>query len=125
MQVKFYFCRHCHNLLITAKDSGVTPSCCNTQMDLLVPGTTDGASEKHVPVYSVAGNKVNVKVGEVAHPMTPEHSIGIIAVETEQGALYIKDLKPSDSPEAEFILNDGDKVKTVYEWCNLHGLWKV
>jgi superoxide reductase len=65
-----------------------------------------------------------VKVGAVAHPMTEAHHIAWIAVETEQGNQR-KVLDPAGAPEATFALLPGDTVKAVYEYCNLHGLWKA
>ena len=35
-----------------------------------------------------------------------------------------KDLKPGEKPVAEFALLEGEKPVAVYEYCNLHGLWK-
>ena len=35
-----------------------------------------------------------------------------------------KCLKPGTAPTAVFNLN-GDKPLAVYEYCNLHGLWKA
>ena len=82
------------------------------------------AKEKHVPVYSVTDNAVTVKVGSVEHPMTDAHRIEWIAIETENGNQR-KELKAGDKPEATFALVPYDKVKSVYEYCNLHGLWKA
>ena len=41
--------------------------------------------------------------------------------------LHRKDyiLTPADKPEAVFAVAEGDKAVAVYEYCNLHGLWKV
>lgn len=36
-----------------------------------------------------------------------------------------KMLKPLEKPEAKFALLPGEKVKAVYEYCNLHGLWRL
>ncbi|MBO4704049.1 MAG: desulfoferrodoxin, partial [Bacilli bacterium] len=36
-----------------------------------------------------------------------------------------KVLKPGQAPEAEFALLPGEKVVAVYEFCNLHGLYKA
>ena len=80
--------------------------------------------EKHVPVYSVDGNLVSVKVGSVEHPMLDVHSIQWIAVESKQG-VQIKYLQPGQAPEAVFALAEGDELVAVYEYCNLHGLWKA
>jgi superoxide reductase len=53
--------------------------------------------------------------------MAPEHHISFIYVETENGGI-IAHLK--DKPEATFCICN-DKPVAVYEYCNLHGLWKV
>jgi superoxide reductase len=66
---------------------------------------------------------LTVKVGAVAHPMVDAHHIEWIAVETTLGNQR-KELDPLGKPEAEFALLPGEKVKAVYEYCNLHGLWK-
>lgn len=30
----------------------------------------------------------------------------------------------TDKPRAEFRIADGEELVVVYEYCNLHGLWK-
>ena len=122
--MKFYICKHCGNIIAFAEDKGVPVVCCGEKMSELVPGTTDAAQEKHVPVIEVDGNLVTVKVGEVEHPMLEEHHIAWIALETKEGAQF-KQLKPQDAPKAAFALTEGDEVLAVYEYCNLHGLWKA
>ena len=122
--MKFYKCDICGKIVAVVKPTQADTVCCGQPMRELIPGTTDGAQEKHVPVYTVEGNTVTVKVGEVAHPMTEAHSIEWIAIETEQGEQR-KALRPGDKPEATFALVPYDKVKSVYELCNLHGLWKA
>ena len=82
---------------------------------------TDAAREKHVPVVTVEGNTVSVTVGSVEHPMTEEHYITWIYLETEKGGQR-KALKPGEAPSATFTLIDDEPVG-VYEYCNLHGLW--
>ena len=121
---KFYVCPHCGNLVEMVNDAGPKPDCCGQKMTELVPGTTDASTEKHVPVYSVEGNLVSVKVGSVEHPMLDVHSIQWIAVESKQG-VQIKYLQPGQAPEAVFALAEGDELVAVYEYCNLHGLWKA
>lgn len=37
-------------------------------LESLKANTSDGAAEKHVPVVSVDGNRVEVSVGSVSHP---------------------------------------------------------
>ena len=122
--MKFYYCEHCKNIVTFVQDSGVPIVCCGQKMTELVPGTVDAALEKHVPVVDIKRNQVSVKVGAVSHPMVEEHYIQFIAVETNLGS-QIKYLKPSQDPEAIFFLAEGEEVVAVYEYCNLHGLWKA
>ena len=122
--MKFYKCEICGKIVAMVKETPVDTMCCGQPMRELVPGTTDGATEKHVPVYTLDGNTVKVRVGSVEHPMTDAHHIEWIAIETENGNQR-KELKPGDKPEATFALVPLDKVKSVYEYCNLHGLWKT
>lgn len=124
MELKFFKCEHCGNIIEMVKDKGVPVVCCGQIMTELVAGTSDGAREKHVPVYKVNGSTVHVSVGEVTHPMIPEHYIEWIALQTKTG-VQRKELKPGEKPEACFALCDGDEVVAVYAYCNLHGLWKA
>lgn len=124
MEQKYYICSHCGNIVVKVKDVGVPVVCCGEKMQELVPGTTDGAQEKHVPVYTVEGNVVTVTVGAVEHPMLEEHYIQWISLQTKQGSQF-KALRPGEAPKACFALCEGDAVEAVYEYCNLHGLWKA
>lgn len=119
---KFYICKHCGNMIGMIKSSGVNVVCCGDPMTELKPNTVEASQEKHLPVVTVEGNIVKVKVGSVEHPMTEEHHIVWIYLETEQGGQR-KKLAVGSKPEAEFALAGGDKVVGVYEYCNLHGLW--
>ena len=121
--MKFYVCKHCGNIITYFNNAGVPVVCCGEKMSELIPGTTDAAVEKHVPVVSVDGNVVTVKVGAVEHPMLDVHYIQWIVLETNQGN-YIKNLVPGQAPQASFILADGEQAVAAYEYCNLHGLWK-
>ena len=97
--------------------------CCGEPMEEIVAGTTEAATEKHIPVYEVKDNIVYVTVGSVEHPMLPEHYIEWIALQTKQGNQR-KSLKPGEAPKACFALCEGDEVVAVYAYCNLHSLWK-
>lgn len=124
MEQKFYICEHCGNIIAMVKSSGVPVKCCGQNMTEIVPGTSDGASEKHVPVYTVEGNKVYVTVGSVEHPMTAEHYIEWVSIQTKYGNQR-KELKPGEAPKATFALCDGDEVEAVYAYCNKHSLWRA
>lgn len=122
--MKFYICEHCKNVVIKVSDHQVPVFCCGEMMKELVANTTDAASEKHVPVVCIDGNKVNVEVGSTLHPMTNDHLIEWIVLETNQG-YSIHHLSAKQQPKTSFVLNDDEKVVAVYEYCNLHGLWKI
>ena len=119
-----YRCKHCGNIIAYINDSGARCQCCGEEMKPLVPNTSDGAGEKHVPVIAVEGNKVTVCVGSVEHPMLDAHHIAWILLETKEGRQR-KALKPGEKPCAVFALSEGDEVVAAYEYCNLHGLWKA
>ena len=124
MKQQFFICKHCGNIIAYVKDSGVRVSCCGEEMQELIPGTTDAAREKHVPVYSVENGTVSVNVGEIDHPMLAEHYIEWVSLQTKFGNQR-KQLKPGNEPSVTFALSDGDEVEAVYAYCNLHGLWKA
>ena len=124
MKQKFYVCEHCGNIIIKVQDSKVPVMCCGQPMKEMIPGTTDAAVEKHVPVYEVEGNTVKVQVGSVEHPMVAEHYIQWIVLQTNQG-VQIRYLEPENPPVANFALAEGEKVEAVLEYCNLHGLWQA
>lgn len=122
MAVKFYKCRHCGNVIEKLVDSKVKVVCCGEEMEELVPNTVDASGEKHVPVISCMEEcKMKVTVGSELHPMEDAHHIAFIYVETENGGMRVN-LK--DKPEALYCVKNGKPV-AVYEYCNLHGLWKT
>ena len=124
MEQRFFICKHCGNIVAMVKSSGVPIMCCGEKMSEIVPSTMDASKEKHVPVYTIEGNTVNVAVGSVLHPMQPEHYIEWVSLQTRSGNQR-KQLEPNDEPKVSFAITDGDEVVAVYAYCNLHGLWKA
>lgn len=124
MELKFYYCKYCGKIIAIVKDGKTPTICCGEVMSELIPAQTDGASEKHVPVIKVQGNHVAVTVGATEHPMMAEHYIEWILLQTDMG-IQKKWLKPGDEPKADFVIVSGEKVQTVYEYCNMHKLWKA
>jgi len=150
----FYICEKCGNTVESIKVGGGTLTCCGQEMTKLVANSTDAAKEKHVPVAVKEGEKIEVKVGSIEHPMTAEHFIEWIALVAD-GKVEIVHLKPGMVPKAEygysieedkkiftgkedevvlncegqpcnFVYNKPTARKvTVYAYCNLHGLWKT
>ncbi len=124
MALKFFKCMHCGNVAVKVLDSKVPLMCCGEKMVELTSNTEDAAQEKHVPVATVDGAAVSVVVGSVEHPMTADHYIAFICLETQKG-YQIAPLTATDAPKAAFTVADGDKAVAVYEYCNKHGLWKA
>lgn len=120
--MKFYKCSEC-GVIFTALDASAD-ICAGKTMTEVTANTTDAAKEKHVPVIEINGRKVVVKVGSVAHPMTAEHLIQWIVLETKAGC-QMKSLKPGQEPCAAFELTEDDAPVAAYAYCNLHGLWKA
>lgn len=123
MKQKLLFCRHCGNITAMIRDTGVPVYCCKEEMQELIPGQKEGAGEKHIPVVKRCGNSIHVQVGAVQHPMTSDHYIEWVCMETEKTIQYAH-LCPEDLPVAEFSVLDGDRVCAVYAFCNQHSLWR-
>lgn len=124
MQVKFYKCMHCGNIALKVYDSGVDLYCCGEPMVELVADTQDAALEKHVPDVKIDGNHIHVNIGSIDHPMMEEHYIHFICLLKDNG-YEIHPLTYDMAPVTDFYLGEGEKAVSVYEYCNLHGLWKL
>lgn len=118
---KFYICEHCGNIVGMIHNSGVPMMCCGKKMTKLEAGVVEASHEKHIPVVTVEGNTVRVNVGSVTHPMSEEHHIAWIYLQTNRGGQR-KCLDVTGAPEVTFALADETPV-AVYAYCNLHGLW--
>ena len=121
--MKFYMSENYANIVTKLTSNGAPILVDGKEMALIQPGAIDAAVEKHVPAVSVEGNLVRVNVGEVNHPMTPEHYIPWVTLETSHGA-QVRWLQPTDAPSVSFLLAEGEEPKVVYAYCNLHGLWQ-
>ncbi|MBE6157902.1 MAG: hypothetical protein E7160_03820 [Firmicutes bacterium] len=91
--------------------------CCGEEMREVKANTADSAVEKHVPVFEVCDDYMNVSVN---HVMEPDHYIEWIFVKTENG-IYSKKFMPGDEP---CIRVPYDEKAVLYSYCNEHGLWK-
>ena len=118
-----YVCDHCGNVVESLWNGKPSIQCCGEDMRKLEPNTKDAAVEKHVPVIERNGNKVTVKVGEVPHPMTPEHYILFIEL-IAGNKTYRHDFKEGDTvAEATFLVDESVTDLVAREFCNLHGFW--
>lgn len=123
--MEFYRCKECGNLIVFMNEEHpVIPLCCGTRMQLLKANTQDGAAEKHVPVLVMEDSDIHVSVGSIFHPMTADHFIEFIVLETNCG-FQKRTLHPEEKPQCAFTLAEGEVPQVVYAYCNLHGLWKA
>lgn len=120
---KFFMCRHCGNLVGMVFNAGVSIICCGEPMEELTPNRAVVPSSKHLPEVTVNGNRVTVSIDNVDHPMSAEHFIEWIYVETERGGQR-KNLFPGEEAQVVFTLEE-DKALAVFAYCNKHGLWKT
>ncbi|MDD7351297.1 MAG: desulfoferrodoxin family protein [Christensenellales bacterium] len=116
---KFFICKKCGNFVGMINNSGVVMQCCGEPMTQLVASKEESGAEKHLPDVEIDGDIVRVNVGRVPHPMTPEHYIQWVCLETTKGA---QRKKCGGYPQVTFSLVD-EKPIAVYAYCNLHGLW--
>lgn len=122
MATKFYHCKICGNVMAAVVPSGVTPFCCDCKMEEVADNTLEGKGEWHVPVVErVNEMTLRVKVGKEPHPMTQEHHICFIVVETCHGAM-MRYLDKCGGAEATFLCKE--EPVAVYAYCNKHGLWR-
>ncbi|MBE6700265.1 MAG: desulfoferrodoxin [Ruminococcaceae bacterium] len=123
LENRFFICEHCGNLIGMIHDAGVPMMCCGQKMTKIEPGTVEASREKHLPVVTVTENTVKVEIGSQAHPMTEEHSILWVYLQTDKGGQR-KCLTAGESPVVTFAFAE-EKPLAVYAYCNLHGLWKT
>jgi len=114
-------CEVCGNIVQLVHVGGGTLVCCGQPMTLLEENHVDASKEKHVPVIEKVEGGVAVHVGSLEHPMTPEHFIEWIEVQTA-AKVYRKVLAPGEKPVATFLL--AEEVLFARAYCNLHLLWK-
>lgn len=119
---RFLICEHCGNIVGMIHDAGVPVMCCGKEMQSLT-SDLNASSEKHTPVVNVNKDIVTVNVGSLSHPMTDEHSIVWVYLQTDRGGQR-KCLEQGSEPVVSFALLD-EKPLAVYSYCNIHGMWKT
>lgn len=124
MNMRFYRCPICGNVVQKMVDSGVSLVCCGQPMEELPVKVKETGNEKHLPfLSSVKDNVLVVEIGEKPHPMEEDHYIQWIFLETEEGGQFVH-LKPNVPPRATFCCKKCHPV-ALYAYCNVHGLWGV
>ncbi len=122
-ETNFFICESCKSIVRVISDSGTPMTHCNEKMIPLEPRTTREGAEKHLPVVKVNADSVKIEIGAVTHPMTEDHHIEWIYLQTDKGA-HTRYLKTDDRPEAHFCLTD-EKPIAAFAYCNIHGLCKT
>lgn len=122
MKQRFFVCAHCGKIIAIVKETNVPVLCCGSIMSEIIPSSTDASVEKHIPIFRVENGKVHVSVGSAEHPMSPEHYIEWISLQTTKGNQR-KFLKPTDKPQVCFAICEDEEIEAVYAYCNLHSLW--
>ena len=110
---KFYVCPVCGNVIRTTGETVI--SCCGITLPPLEPEEADAA---HRIQKDVVEDEYYVTVD---HPMTKDHYISFLAGVSDQGVQLVK-LYPEGNAEARFRIN---RVKTIYAYCNRHGLFQL
>lgn len=120
----FYICEICGNIVGLINDAGIPLVCCGEDMTELVPNTMEAKTDYHIPAVSTKNNIVTVKIGSQPHPMTEQHHISWVYLQTAKGGQR-KILKPNEEPVLNFALTNDDKAEIAYAYCTLHGIWKT
>lgn len=110
-------CNKCNNMIKIFDECKGTIKCCDEEMRTVKANDSDGAKEKHVPIYEIKDGIIYV---EVNHVMEGDHYIEWIMAVTDS-CEEIKYLKPGMEAKVEFKYKEG---MTLYEYCNKHSLWK-
>jgi len=119
--LEIYICKDCNNIVEVIDGKITNLVCCGKSMEKLTANITDGAKEKHLPVYEKVEDELLVKVGEIEHPMEKDHYIMWIALVTDNKTIRVK-LYPEQATETRFPYIKGAEI---YAYCNKHGLWKT
>lgn len=119
---EIYKCEACDNIVEVLVGGEGELVCCGGPMKRMTENTVDAAKEKHVPVIERTAEGVNVKVGDVPHPMEEKHYIQWVELIADD-VTHRQFLDPGSAPEAFFVVT-ADNLE-AREYCNLHGLWKA
>ena len=120
----FYKCNVCGNFVEVVLNGEGELVCCGQPMEKIVLKTQseEMMGEKHVPVIEKNEEGITVKVGSVPHPMTEEHYIQFIEVNSpDKRYVKRKYLYPNEEPVLKLKCDCKDII--ARELCNIHGVW--
>lgn len=107
-------CKKCKNVVWSFNE--ISTKCCEENMDILVPNSSDASFEKHIPSYELKDGQIIVKVN---HVMEKDHYIMWVMIVSDSEIEY-KEFKYGDDAVATFKYRKNSKI---YSMCNLHDLW--
>lgn len=119
--MRFYVCPVCGNVIEIIEGDVKRIKCCGKEMQLMQANKNEASKEKHLPVYKVHDDKIEVTVGKLPHPMEKDHLINWIAL-ISHDKIAKKYLKPGDEPKALFPYIKGS---FIYAYCNKHDFWET
>ncbi len=102
------------------------------EKDVIKTKEDEGAGEKHVPILNVVKTcglmgegcmDVHAKIGEVEHPMEPDHYIVFVDFYVDNEWVSRTHLSPNLKPAAAIHLKAKTGKITAIELCNQHGYW--
>lgn len=124
-KLDLYKCEICGNMVELIINGNGELTCCGQPMKKLEAQNKEEAMmEKHIPVIiNIGDGSREIRVGEVLHPMIPEHYIMFIqAVSKDRKHAHLQFLEPGEEPKMILKENFGETM--AREYCSIHGLWQ-
>lgn len=126
-ETRFYSCPSCGTIVGMIHDGGAPLICCGDEMELLKPHTVnDEGAKTHLPHVTMDEYRVHVTVGDESHPMSEDHSIAWVYLQTDRGGqrkcFSTKNHSNGKELTVSFALADEHPI-AVYSYCDKHGLW--
>lgn len=131
---RFYVCPVCGNVIFSAGEAMI--SCCGLTLPPQEAETSPADGEAMIcacglelppPEPLTAEHAIRAEKVEdeyyvfLDHPMTREHHISFLAAVSDRG-VQLQKLYPEEAAEARFKRGG---VKTLYAYCNRHGLFEL
>ncbi|MEO0234320.1 MAG: desulfoferrodoxin family protein [candidate division WOR-3 bacterium] len=114
-------CSVCNNIVEVLREGDGEIICCGKVMFKEEVKNKDEGMEKHLPLIKEKNGFFEISVGEVEHPMTKEHHIEWIEINTDKESIK-KFFNINEKPI--YTLSKSYKIKSVRAYCNIHGLWR-
>ena len=121
MNVKFYKCNLCGNVVAKLIDAKTPIVCCGETMHELLPAAITDENRKYLPVVELKDGVLHIKSCSNPECHPEGHDRMFYWVATECGGYY---LEPCG--KHEFTVSCGkDRPVALYKYCSRHGLFKV